>query len=183
MSSNNHFISSSSRKKYDSCLVWLCNSGNEHLIPSHLKTAIPHSTLSTWRNTDYSSYFGHEVRTVQQQALEYYSLFEQYASLKKTVFVLARVWGTVSSILLPVLQKKKEYEAVLVEVVQQLFSVFSHRFAFRLVGISATSFSERLSRVKVRCGISPLQLCFKRHPLQLAVREVQKIRELLPILP
>lgn len=39
-------------------------------------------------------------------------------------------------------------------------------------------FNERLCRIKFTCGISPLNRCFKRHPLQLSSTEVWKIKRL-----
>lgn len=42
--------------------------------------------------------------------------------------------------------------------------------------ISKATFDYRLSILKIKCGISPLDLCFKRHPFQLATREVQAIK-------
>lgn len=50
--------------------------------------------------------------------------------------------------------------------------------AYRLIGLSASAFHDRLARIKAQCGISPLGRCFKRHPTQLAVREVAVIKDL-----
>ena len=52
------------------------------------------------------------------------------------------------------------------------------RTAFRLLRLSPAAFYERLNRLKMRCGISPLDRCLKRHPLQLSLPEVQKIKQL-----
>lgn len=166
------------KNKYDTALIWLFAEGKEHLVPKPIRSGIPHSTISTWRNTDCSAYYGHELRVVHQQALEYYELFEKYTSLKKTVLVLARVWKTISGLVLPVLQKKKDFEENYLNLVQLLFTVFRKRDALKWAGISASSFSLRMERLKFRCGISRLQLCLKRHPLQLARCEVEKIKGL-----
>ena len=50
--------------------------------------------------------------------------------------------------------------------------------ALRLARLSSSSFHERMARAKAQCGLSPLDRCFKRHPLQLALGEVRKIKDL-----
>lgn len=166
------------RKKYDSTLIWFFCSGKDELVPNHIKNQIPHSTISTWRSTSFDSYFGHEIRNIQDEALDYFSLFHKHKNLKKTIRVIAKVWVTVSKIVLPVLKKQKEYQEILVDSIQQLFTVFNRKMALKIAHISATSFSERLSQLKIKCGFSVMQLCLKRHPLQLAEYEVKKIKEL-----
>ena len=74
------------------------------------------------------------------------------------------------------LQKTKEHNELLVNVVQQLATVFSKDIACKIVRISKATFDYRLSNLKIKCGISPLDLCFKRNPLQLATSEVQTIK-------
>jgi|SRR5690554_1068844 len=166
------------RKKYDSFIIWLYNQNKEDLIPSEIKNQIPYSTASGWRNLEYSSYFGYEVRQMQNEALEYYELFEKYKNLKRTFNVITKVWVNVSNIVMPILHKCKEHQEMVVNEVQRLFTVFPKKFVFKLTHISPSAFHARLNQMKIKCGVSPLELCFKRHPMQLAASEVKKIKEL-----
>ncbi|MBI3134511.1 MAG: hypothetical protein HYZ14_07510 [Bacteroidetes bacterium] len=168
----------SKRTKYDSNLAWFFSVGKDNLIPLHIKNKIPNSTIYTWRSTAFETYFGHEIRTIQKDALDYYELFCEHEKLKKTIRVISKVWISVSDILLPVLKKKKEYEELFVDNVQRMFTVFDRKTTFKIAAISASSFSDRLSKIKVKCGLSVTQICLKKHPLQLAEYEVKKIKEL-----
>jgi transposase InsO family protein len=167
------------RKKYDTFLVWLYLNGMEHLIPKHIRDNIPHSTISTWRNNvDYNSFYGHELRAVLQQAMEQYILQEENRQLKLLIRVIIKSWLSVAGILMPVIKKNKEYHELLINEVQRLFTVIPKRTALKIARISSTAFSEYLTRLKFKCGISPAQLCVKRHPLQLSLGEIENITSL-----
>tara|TARA_R110002072_G_scaffold131513_3_gene271061 strand:- start:1114 stop:2388 length:1275 start_codon:yes stop_codon:yes gene_type:complete len=166
------------RKKYDSFIIQLYNQNKENLLPKNIKSQIPHSTASGWRNLDYQTYFGHEAKQIQNEALEYYELFQNYTNLKRTFQIVAKFWVSISKIVMPMLNKAKEHQEIIVCEIQRLFTVFPKKLVFKLVHMSSSAFNERLSRVKLKCGLSPLQLCFKRHPLQLATNEVEKIKSL-----
>ena len=166
------------RNKYDTFLIWLYNQQKEHLLPKEIKNRIPDSTASGWRNLDYTNYIGHEVNSIQKQAIEQFELFEKYKHLKKVVFTITKLWVSISDVVLPVLTKSKENRGVVLEGLQQLFQVLPRKTALHLFKISPTTFFNWMAVDKVKCGISPLDLCFKRHPLQLAKKEVEKIKAL-----
>ena len=166
------------RQKYDTFIIWLYNQKKEYLIPQEIRKMIPHSTASGWRSLNYTNYFGHQVSAIQKEAIEQYEVFENYKNLKRIVFSITRVWIQLSVLLVPLLTKNKENRAVTLEVIQQLFQVLPRHIVFKLVAISPTTFFNWLAVDKVKCGISPLALCFKRHPLQLAKNEVEKIKTL-----
>ncbi|MEX2597317.1 MAG: DDE-type integrase/transposase/recombinase [Salibacteraceae bacterium] len=167
-----------SKNRYDSFLVWLYCNDKAHLIPNHIKQLIPNSTASTWRNVDYNNFIGNELRTIQNEALDHYTLLQEHRNLKRVVTVITKVWLGVSSVLMPIIHKQKEMEALIVDEVQRLFVVMPKRTALRLWRLSPSMFYERISRLKAQCGISPLDRCFKRHPLQLSMDEVRKIKML-----
>lgn len=166
------------RKKYDTFIIQLYNQNKENLLPKKIKAQIPHSTASGWRSLDYRSYFGHEARKIQNEALEYYELFQNYANLKRIFNVVIKVWLNVSKIVMPIIHKSEELQETLVNEMQRLFTVFSKKNVFKLTHISSSVFNEKLSRIKLKCGLSPLALCFRRHPLQLATNEVDKIKKI-----
>src|SRR5690554_1700389 len=166
------------RKKYDSFIIWLYNQNKENLIPAEIKDQIPCSTASGWRNHNYSNYYGHEVRQMKEDVLKYYELFEKHKTLKRTFNVIAKVWINISNIIMPKLHKCNEHQELIINEIQRLFTVFDKKMVYKLARISATAFNTRLNILKVKCGVSPLSLCLKRHPLQLASSEVNKIKAL-----
>lgn len=121
---------------------------------------------------------GYELRALQLEALEYQELLLRHARLRASVRVLMRVWSAVSDFVLPVIHARKDQAERVVDAVQQLFTVMVRKRALRLVGLSSSTFHERIAQIKFKCGVSPLDRCFKRHPQQLATREVQRIKQL-----
>lgn len=65
-----------------------------------------------------------------------------------------------------------------IDIQRKLFTVFDKRVVCKLTRMSASAYRTKLNTLKVKCGISPLSLCLKRHPLQLAKSEVNKIKAL-----
>jgi transposase InsO family protein len=167
-----------SKNKYDTFMVWLYSQNKEHLIPENIRREIPYSTISGWRGLDYSSYVGHEVSILQKQAIEQYELFEAHKNLKKIVFTFSKLWVQLSNVVLPVLTKSKENKVLVLESLQQLFQVLPKKVALHIFNISPTTFYNWMAVEKVNCGLSPIDLCYKRHPLQLAKVEVEKITTL-----
>lgn len=137
---------------------------------------IPDSTASTWRRISSNDYIGHEFRNIQNEALEWYELFNNHQKLKRTVKVIAKVWLAVVSFLKPVL-KKTDNEIFMTQL-KKLFTVMPHKTVLKLTGITASSFYYRLHKLKIKCSLSPVSLCLKRHPLQLAVKEVNIMKAL-----
>src|SRR5690554_4304280 len=166
------------RNKYDSFLIWLYNQNKEHLVPKELRKSIPHSTIFTWRNLDYTNYVGHEVSVLQKDAIDQFEIFQEHKKLKQMVFMLSKVWLQVSCIVTPFLTKFKEHQQLTMSSIEQLFEVFPKKLVFKIFSISPSTFYNWSNKEKVKCGISPLSLCFKRHPLQLAVNEVETIKSL-----
>ena len=164
--------------RYDTSLITLFALGKEQLVPDHLRALVPHSTASAWRKRDVTSLLGHELRAVHAEALDFHALFARHQRLRSTVIVLAKVWMHVSDIVLPVLLRNKAHGERLVNAVQLLFTVMPRRKALRIVDLSSSAFHDRITWIKLRCGLSPLDRCFARHPLQLALREVGLIKDL-----
>ncbi len=58
------------KNKYDSSIVFLYATGNEHLLPEEFRKQIPYTTIFGWRRTDYDKYLGHEFRYFFDDAFE-----------------------------------------------------------------------------------------------------------------
>jgi len=167
------------RRKYDSFVVWLFNNDKEHLLPDPFVRSIPNSTRSYWkREVNYSSYCGSEFRYIQERGVRYAELFQDRRHLERLVLAIVSVWTKLSDILLPVIQKKEEYSERFVEELQRIMQFVPRRTVLEYTGISSSFFHERIARIKVKCDLSPVGDCLRRHPLQLSPKEVGKIREL-----
>jgi hypothetical protein len=57
-----------SRNKYDTLLVWMYHNNKEHLLPESIRSIVPHSTASTWRNIEFN-YTGSECRHILNESL------------------------------------------------------------------------------------------------------------------
>jgi len=163
--------------RYHPTLIHCYAIGREHLVPGHVRRLVPHSTASGWRRVETASLIGHEVWGTQREALDLHEVLLRYQRLRATVLVLVKVWAAVADILLPVLRRKEHGEQI-VNALQLLFTVMPRRRALKFADLSPSAFNERLARIKARCGLSPAERCFQRHPLQLALREVGLIKAL-----
>ena len=128
------------RNKYDSFLIWLYNQNKEHLVPKELRKSIPHSTIFTWRNLDYTNYVGHEVSVLQKDAIDQFEIFQEHKKLKQMVFMLSKVWLQVSCIVTPFLTKFKEHQQLTMSSIEQLFEVFPKKLVFKIFSISPSTF-------------------------------------------
>jgi putative transposase len=163
--------------RYHPTLIHCYAVGREYLVPEHVRKLVPCSTASGWRKVDTEALIGHEVWNAQREALDLHELFLRYERLRTAVLTLVKVWASVADILHPILAHKEHSERI-VNAMQLLFTIMPRERVFRLADISSSAFHDRLSRNKVRCGLSPAERCFKRHPLQLALREVEAIKAL-----
>jgi transposase InsO family protein len=162
--------------RYDTALVCLYALGRADLVPMHLRAMVPASTASAWRKLQPRCLVGHELRAMQIEALEMQDLLARHAHLRRTVCVVMKAWVGISDEVLPVIHKNKELVERVVSTIQLLFTVMPRVRVYRLAGLSASAFHERLARIKVRCGISAADRCFFRHPQQLSLRELDLIK-------
>jgi len=79
-------VKMNTRKKYDTSVVFLYRTGNEHLLPREFRKQIPYTTISSWRRADYRHYMGHEYRGIFNEAfsgaevrLAYHKIKNHYA--------------------------------------------------------------------------------------------------------
>ena len=169
-------ISNGIQARYDTLIPTLYHQRKEHLLPIEFRESIPHSTASTWRNQQLMHFKGSEFLHMQQEGIEWYELFLEHKKLKRTVMILCRVWIALASLIKPILQAK-QHTGLVFDQLQRLFQVTSKKLACKLAGWSPAALRYRTK--KIQCAVSPLSLCFKRHPAQLASKEIQIIKDLM----
>lgn len=170
------------KNKYDTSVVFLYAIGKEHLLPAHFRKQIPYSTIADWRKNDYSQYLGHEFRRYFDQAFTSAELNMRYESLKKTMTSLARSWIELSHVLVPMVKNaggdKKSQNAILSAINYMKEHIGLER-ALKYMGLSKTLYYQWTTEARFECFDSYTQLCVKRHPQQLEIKEIQKIKTLL----
>jgi len=167
------------RNSYDTFLISLYANGREHLIPDSVRTAIPSSTAAGFRQRDPQHYVGSGLWQMQQGMLDHHELMLRHARLKRLLAVITSVWVAFAEAGGHALLRKRHMREWAVDRVQQLSAVMPRAKTLELLGMTASSFSYALDRMRNKCGISPLELCRKRHPRQLSPKEVGTIRRLM----
>lgn len=169
-------LQTTSRRQYDSRIVWLYREQKEHLLDKGFRKTIPDSTTSTWRNNP-SNFYGTQYIPEFNQTMELYELLAQHKHLKTLLFMTARVWMKTSGFIKSIFRNERMCYEHIVNAIQHLKNHISVTSACRLFSISKEAFSYHLNRLKYTCEESPLGMCFKRHPLQLSTKELLVIKE------
>lgn len=170
------------KNKYDTSVVFLYAIGKESLLPDDFRKKIPYSTISTWRKTDYSNYLGHEFRYHFKDAFKSFELESENKRLKRYMMVLARSWITLSHIMLPLVKQSnsnKEAQLKILTAINYLKNMMGIDKTLKLIGLSKPLYYQWELEARFECFDSFTQLCTKRHPQQLQLKEVQKIKSML----
>jgi putative transposase len=170
------------RTAYDSLVIFLYNSGKEQLLPVEFRKSIPYSTQSVWRNIDYSKYRGAELRKEFEQPLDQAVLYKKYQELKTVHCAITRIF----ILLYPVIDlvksamfKVKAHRALIVDIALRFCPVVDVNRIVKLFRISRATFQRWVLESKVNCSGSFFNWCNKAYPMQLAGREVNKIKQML----
>lgn len=170
------------KNKYDTSVVFLYSIGKEHLLPAEFRRKIPHSTIYNWRKFNYGEYLGNEFRLFFDQAFSSAELNYRYHALKKQMMSLARSWVALSHIMLPIvksLQGDKQSQNSILSAVNYMKGHLGFDRTLKLMGLSKTLYYQWTTEARFECFDSYTQLCVKRHPQQLEIEEIQKIKALL----
>ena len=170
------------KKKYDSLVIYLYSTGREKILPWKFRQSIPYTTIANWRRVNYSAYIGSEYRELFEEAFRNAEMQQEYTSIKRGMNSLMRSWYMLREVLLPVLKKAGSDKAFQKRVLGAISYIQSHtglERALKLLGISPTLFRQWTLEARFDCIDSWTALCTKRHPHQLEVSEIQKIKKML----
>lgn len=170
------------RSSYDSFVIFLYNSGKEQLLPAEFRRSIPYSTQSVWRNIEYSKYKGAELRKEFEQPLDQAVLYKDYRELKS----LHRAVTKIFILLYPVIDlvktavfNVKAHRELIIDTMLRFKDIVPVSTSIKLFRISRGTFQRWVLEVKVKCTGSFFHWCNKAYPMQLASREVNKIKQML----
>lgn len=170
------------KKKYDSSVVFLYATGNERLLPHDFRKQIPYSTISTWRKADYTEYLGNEFRSFFDEAFESAEISYKYKRLKRTMMGLARSWITLSSAIAPVLKnakKDKKLQSDMLNAIRYMREHIGLERSLKLLGLNRSLYQQWILEARFKCFDSFSALCVKRHPYQLELDEITKMKKML----
>lgn len=168
------------RSKYDTSVIYLYFHHKEYLLSEALRNSIPYSTITTWRKNDPShSYVGYEIRPKMDEAFEFIELTHERDTLKKVLKVFMKSWISIAHIVTPVLTKHKQHKDIVLNEVQRLITVIPKRIALKLAGLSSNAYHYRLNTLNRLCHDSAFALCLRRHPLQLSLKELGVMKQLI----
>ena len=152
--------------------------GKENLLPSEFRKTIPYTTMHDWRNDSISSYYGNEHVKIIDEGIEYAEIYNEYQNLKKVCDGIMKCWISVSKVIIPLLEKKKENTTLLLNSLQYLSQIIPQKTVLKLMGYSTQKFNYKIQHHFKTCSMSVLNQCFKKHANQLAVSEIHKIKSL-----
>ena len=170
------------KNKYDSSVIFLYTTGNEQLLPANFRQQIPYTTISSWRKTDYSKYIGHEFRHFFDQAFESAEIKFEYYKMKRAMVGFARSWVSLSSAILPLVKNARGDKVLQKNVLDAIRYMSEHlglERSLKMLGLSKTLYYQWLLEARFDCFDSFTSLCVKRHPHQLQINEIKKIKKLL----
>ena len=170
------------KNKYDTSVIFLYAIGKENLMPYEFRKQIPSSTISTWRKTDYSAYLGHEFRYFFDDAFNNAELAFKFARLKKAMLTVIRTWFKLSFALKPLIRQASqnpELQNRLLQAVNYMRGNLGLERTLKLFGLSKPLYYQWVLEARFDCMDSFTQLCMRRHPQQLQLNEIFKIKKLL----
>jgi len=170
------------KNKYDTSIVFLYATGNEHLLPEEFKKKIPYSTIAHWRKMDYGKYLGHEFRYLFNDATKAAAIHGENETLRRALSGIKRSWVTLSPYLLKLVkkaQKDKVLQGKILESIDMLKQQTGLDYALKLFGLSKTLYQHWILENRATCWDSYLSLCVKRHPYQLHSKEVKTMEKML----
>lgn len=112
-------------------MVFLYNTGNEHMLPAHFRRQIPYATRSKWRKADLSTYKGHEFRKLFSLNSDHAGLLYENSRMKQAMLAFARARVCLSSAIVPIV-KKAQGDIVNLPVISNLteFLALNNYFLF-----------------------------------------------------
>jgi transposase len=170
------------RNRYDTFVIYLYNQGREDLLPAEFRNTIPESTKSTWRGLVFKNIVGFEYRYIYDNAIDKADLYAKYKKLQSVHSAITKIYIGLQHMFdlvkLP-LYKVKEYKEQVIDIIQKFKCVFSIEQMVKLFRISKSTFHNWLFELKIKCLESPLQICNRRRPQQLTLKEVGIIKNYL----
>lgn len=170
------------KNKYDSAVVFLYATGNEHLLPEEFRKQIPYTTIFGWRRTDFGKYLGHEFRYFFDDAFDTAELIFQLSKMKKAMRGFARSWILLSKSFMPLIKsahKDKELQKNILTAINCMQLHIGLDRALKMLGLSKTLYHQWVLEARFDCFDSFASLCVKRHPQQLELKEIEKIKNML----
>ncbi|MBC7411893.1 MAG: hypothetical protein H7331_05500, partial [Bacteroidia bacterium] len=150
------------RNKYDTILIYLFITGNEHLIPAEIRNSIPYSTQATWRGYASEKYIGNTLRYMFDEGIRTANLHNKHKNIKPFLKAMENIYVTMATILdtikLPLYQVKAHRQTI-IDLIQLHGPTVGLDKLIAYFRISKTTYHNWLLDVKVKCSASYFELC------------------------
>lgn len=170
------------KNKYDTAVVFLYATGNEHLLPEEFRKQIPYTTIFGWRRTDFGKYLGHEFRYFFDDSFDNAKVISENLKMKRAMRGFARSWILLAKSFLPILKnatKDKELQKNILAAINCMQLHIGLDKSLKMIGLSKTLYHQWVLEARFDCFDSFASLCVKRHPQQLELKEIEKIKNML----
>ena len=151
------------------------------LLPSEIAREIPRSTKYDHKKYDLTKQYGHELANQLNETMK---LFEMVVKLKQKFNKLKEIIRLknvkifflkhMENLSISTLRLKEKA----VRSIQKALSILDLKTVLKQLSISKETYFRWKKQIKENCIDSLIKKCFKRHPNQLTIKEVKKIKDL-----
>jgi putative transposase len=169
----------SKRHSWDTSIKHYFRLGLENQIPKQLKSNIPSSNISRWKQEPENKYVGCGVADFINQEIDLIKRFNQSSRLKKTVegfFKLTDAFHIILSEVKGIKTIIKNQKALVVNTIESVIGYIPMNQALKVFNISRTTYQNYKSIVIHTCEASYFKWCTKRFPNQLLSKEILTIK-------
>jgi len=150
-----------------------------NLLPDYIKSKIPKSTLSSFRNSDYSHLFGTDF----SNSFKDLDIIKQFAKNQKALKVY-KAYNSIKNKLLSIfyqispIKKIKLFKEKIVQVIEKTRKYLNLQRILYYFKLSKHMYYSWLYQIKHKCKDSVFNKCFKVWPNQLTITEQNKMKAL-----
>jgi transposase InsO family protein len=140
---------------------------------------IPKSTLYSWKNRDFSKFIGCETSFSNEQIELIKKILSHQILLKaaKGLYFIFSIWISIAENIRGMKSALRKNKDIIVQTIDYVIPLIGLKHACKLFKISQNQFYAW--KRKVNCMLSPLEICTKQNPFNIAPTELLTIKEFI----
>jgi putative transposase len=155
----------------------------EQFVAEDIRSKIPSSTASSWKNYPFSTIIGSDLETnVQKNLSEIQLLYHSYGTIPRKIATaqIRLMMLLVSCFSKPVFQKAiRKSRVEIINLLDRFEKQISYKQLGKVLQVSTKTLYHWRTQVKFKCDHSPISLCVKRNSNQATISEVNSIQKWL----
>jgi len=170
------------RQCYDTTLIYLFITGNEHLLPAELLNKIPYSTRSSWKNYVKDKFVGHTQQRILETGIKHEKLFQKYKHIKRVLQAVTAIYiamTTTLDLIKTPLYQVKENKILILNIIAKHKDLVGLIILLNIFKLSLATYQNWLLDLKVKCSASYFEQCTRRYGTQLLKPQVELIKNAL----